>query len=298
MGKEDTICQWLNDFNQRRVSTIFHKYEGNNNAGKLTPEQREEIRQTLKNLPSDKGLPRQFWSVPTIKEYIKGEFGIVYESDRTYHYLLKFTGLSFKLPLLFDIKRNKDQINQRLKEIHEELPQCLNNDNWEVFTTDEARITWEAEVRRAWLRKNEKTIVKTHRDDKYQNYFGALSLKSKKVHLFRMDWQNSNEIIKVLEELSKNYLNKKICLIWDNAGWHKSKDLRNQLKKGKTLQSFHLINFPPYAPDVNPQEHVWRFGKDRSANQSLHSFEETKSLFENSIQNRLFDYKIPEFVLR
>lgn len=115
---------------------------------------------------------------------------------------------------------------------------------------------------------------------------------------FRLDWQDTDEIIKVLEKLSTKYPNKKICILWDNAGWHKSKKLREKLQKGNSLQRIHLMNFPPYAPDVNPEERVWIFGKDILADQTLNSFEETKSLFENSIQGKLFDYKIPEFVLR
>ncbi len=298
MRKVDTICQWLNEFNQKGISSIFHKYEGNTNASKLTIEQRKEIEETLKSPPSDKGLPKQFWDAPSIKEYLKGEFGVVYKSNRSYHYILKFNGLSFKLPILFDFKRDKDQINLRLKEIHKELPKYLNSNEWEVLTADESRITWEAEIRRAWLKKNEKTIVKVHRSNQYQNYFGALNLKNKKAHTIRLNWQDTNEIIKALEELSKSYYGKKICLLWDNAKWHKSKQLRQELKKGNSLARFHLINFPPYAPDVNPEEHVWKFGKDMLGNHNLHSFEETKILFEKSIQGRLFDYKIPEFVLR
>ncbi|MBU4481706.1 IS630 family transposase [Patescibacteria group bacterium] len=298
MRKGDTICQWLKDFNQRGVSTIFHKYESNTNASKLTLEQRKEIEKTLKSPPSDKGLPKQFWNVPAIKEYIRGEFDVVYESNRSYHYLLKFNGLSFKLPTPFDFKRDKEQINQKLKEIHKELPKYLNSIDWEVLVADEARITWEAEIRRAWLKKNEKTIIKVHRSNEYQNYFGALNLKNKKARTIKLSWQDTEEIIKALEELSMSYPDKKICLIWDNARWHKSKQLREKLKKNNSLKHIHLINFPPYAPDVNPEEHVWKFGKDMLANQTLNSFEETKLLFENSIQDKSFDYKIPEFVLR
>lgn len=295
---EDTVRQWLNDFNQRGISTIFHKYEGNTNASKLTIEQREEIKEVLKKPPSDRGLSKQFWDVPSLKKYINGTFGIVYESDRSYHYLLKFSGFSFKLPTPFDIKRNQEQINRKLKEIHQELPRYLNNDNWEVFTADECKIVWEAEIRRAWIRRGEKTIIRVHRNNEYQNYFGALNLKNKKEKLIRLNWQNTDEIIKALEELSKEYPNKRICIIWDNARWHRSKKLRKQLSKEASLSHIHLINFPPYAPDVNPQEYVWNFGKDMLANHSLDSFEETKQLFESSIQGKMFDYKMPEFVLR
>lgn len=298
MRKQDTICQWLNAFNQKGLSSIFHKYEGNTNASKLTQQQRKEIAKTLRKPPSTQRLPKSFWDVPAIKSYLKGQFGIVYESNRSYHYLLKFNGLSFKLPALFDIKRDQDQINRRLKFIHQKLPRYFNNDSWEVLVADETRINWETEIRRAWLRKNKKTIVKTHRSSDYQNYFGALNMKTGKTYLKRLQWQNTKQIIKVLKRLSDHYPDKKICLVWDNAGWHKSKELREELKQGCSLGHFHFISFPPYAPDVNPQEHIWQWGKNALGNQVFDSFKKTKASFEQSIRSRFFDYKIPEFVLR
>jgi transposase len=120
MRNQETVRGWLNDFNERRMASIFHKYEGNN-ASKLTSEQREEIKKTLSKPPSARGLPKEFWDVPSVKEYVKASFGVVYESDRSYHYLLHFSGLSFKLPTPFDAKRDIEKINQRLKEIHQEI---------------------------------------------------------------------------------------------------------------------------------------------------------------------------------
>lgn len=299
MRNEATIRQWLNDFNKKRIASIFHKYEGNINASKLTVRQREEIKQTLQSPPSEKGLPKEFWDVPSLKEYLKGEFSVVYESDRSYHYLLRFSGFSFKLPTPFDIKRDKDQINHRLLEIHKEIRPYLEDDQWEVLAADEARLERETEIRRAWLKRNAKTIIKVHRDRQYQNFLGALNLKKHTAQIIRLNWQNTQEIIRAIEELLKSYPNKKICVIWDNVRWHKAKMLRQKLKKGLILEHIHLINFPPYAPDVNPQEQVWKFGKGVLSNSSIFDdFEQKIDNFENSIRNRIFEYKIPEFVLR
>lgn len=298
MRSQEAIRGWLNDFNERRIASIFHKYEGNN-ASKLTSEQREEIKKTLSKPPSDQGLPKEFWDVPSLKEYVKGSFGVVYESDRSYHYLLHFSGLSFKLPTPFDKRRDIEKINQRLKEIHWQIKPYLENNDWEVFAADETRITWESEIRKAWLKKREKTVIKVHRDSQYQNYFGALNLKSKKAHTIRLSWQNQEEIIKALQELSKEYPNKKLLIIWDSATHHKGKSVKEALKKGNSLEHVHLINFPPYAPDVNPEENVWEFGKDCISNDKMpDSFSETMLLFESSIRAKSFDLKIPEFVLR
>lgn len=299
LRNEHTVRKWVNTFSEWRISSIFHEYEGNTNASKLTKEQREEIKETLGKPPSELGLSKEFWDVRMLKKYLKAEFGVVYESDRSYHYLLQFTGLSFKLPSLFDVKRDKDLINRRLAEIREEIKPYLSNNRWEVFAADETRMTWEAEIRRAWLKKGEKTVIKVHRDDQYQSFFGALNLKKHYGHTFKVAWQNQEEIIRVLRKLLARYRGKRICLIWDGARWHKGKELRQELRKGKSLSRLHLINFPPYAPDVNPQEKIWNYGKERVSNDSMPgSFLEAIRLFTNSTQGKSFDYKIPEFVLR
>ena len=49
---------------------------------------------------------------------------------------------------------------------------------------------------------------------------------------------------------------RKILLIWDNATWHKSEEVKDFLKTegGKRLW---VANTPPYSPEFNPDELVW-----------------------------------------
>jgi len=42
---------------------------------------------------------------------------------------------------------------------------------------------------------------------------------------------------------------------------HRSKELRTLLGSGKEFEHIHFIWLPPYAPDYNPQEHVWKVAK-------------------------------------
>ena len=152
-------------------------------------------------------------------------------------------------------------------------------------------MTWETVLRRAWLKKGEKTVIKVDRTKKHQNYFGALNLKDGKEILVPLEWQNQQTMIFALEKLSEYYPNKRICILWDNAAWHKGKDLRAKLKKGQSLAHVHLINFPPYAPDENPQEHVWKAGKDEIANYTYDSFEVLNQLFQKTLHLQTFNYK-------
>lgn len=287
---EGTVRNWLKSWNAERMASLFPRYSDNQNAAKLTSKQKEEIEKALQ---APNGLPAKFWSLPAFKDYIHAEFGVVYESERSYHYLLRYCGFSWKLPSPFDRRRNDDYVHKRMQEIRDEIKPYLESDEWVVLSSDETRIDYNEEIRRCWLPRGEKTILKVERDKKQkQHYFGALNLKSHQLHLSRLAWQDSDNIIQTLENLARLYPDKRICLLWDNAKWHKSQALREKLGPGGSLEQFYLINFPPYAPDENPQEHVWRYGKDQIRSEHFASFPELRDLFEASLTSRTYDYQI------
>lgn len=289
---ERTIERWIKDFSDRRLASIFSGMSGNDHAAKLTKEQKEEIKRVLKQKPSSYGLPKEFWDVPQLKKYVYAKFGQVYETNRSYHFLLEFGNLSFKVPDKFNIKRNEQKIASRMEQIHEEILPLMEDPDCEVFCSDETRIQLEAIRRKAWLQKGERTILKVERSDDYQNYLGFLNQKTFKCHIFEIAWGNLEEIIKATTEFIKLYPNKKICIIWDNATCHKGILMRQTLSKGGALERVHIINLPPYAPDVNPIEHVWNTTKDKLANKQDILFAETKQKFMRLTNNQIFPYQI------
>lgn len=288
--KERTVGRWLRDWNNRRCASLFTGHKDNGNAGKLTTEQKLEIQQALQSPPSDYGLPQAFWDVPQLKQYVEASFDIQYESDKSYHFLLKFSNLSFKYADVFDRKRNEALIEERMQAIKAELAPLLSDDSWEVFACDEVRMDQEAIIRKAWLHKGERTVIKVNRKKESQSYIGFLNQKSSQCELFEMPWQKSSEVLKACKQFLANHPDKKIAIVWDNAPFHKSKEIREQLKAGGLLERVHLIAMPPYAPDHNPIEHVWNTTKQAIANIQHETFGATKQAFSDFVASRLFEY--------
>ena len=54
-----------------------------------------------------------------------------------------------------------------------------------------------------------------------------------------------------LEGLSKAYPNDLILLTMDKASWHRSKSL-------KIPENILIIHIPPYTPEMNPIEQIWK----------------------------------------
>lgn len=287
---ERTIILWLRDWNNRRLASLFTGHQDNSNASKLTRTQLAEIQTTLMLPPSDTGLPGAFWDVPKLKSYLEASFGVVYESESSYHFLLRFGNLSFKYPDTFDRKRDLGLIGARMIQIQQEIVPLLKNPDWEIFSVDEVRMEQEAITRRAWLKKGERTIIKVDRDKQAQSYIGFLSQKTFRCEVYEMPWQNQDEVLKAFEQFLANHPSKQIAIVWDNAAFHKGQKIRAALAKGQLLERVHLIPMPPYAPDHNPIEKVWNAAKQAVANVQRHTFEQTKTAFTDYIAGRQFKY--------
>ena len=55
-----------------------------------------------------------------------------------------------------------------------------------------------------------------------------------------------------LRELSKEYPDREIMIIMDQARWHKSKDL-------DIPNHIDIEYLPPYSPELNPIERLWKW---------------------------------------
>ena len=115
-----------------------------------------------------------------------------------------------------------------MQSIRAEIKPLLHRDDWEVFSCDEVKMQQEAIIRRCWLKKGERTVIKVDRKTNSQSYIGFLNQRNYQCHLYEMPWQNSDEVLKAMEQFLKAYPNKHIAIIWDNAPFHKSKAIREE----------------------------------------------------------------------
>jgi len=120
-------------------------------------------------------------------------------------------------------------------------------------------LNQETKVKNVWYRKGQEPIIEAKRNGESTNFYGALNMKTGKCIAMETERQNSQTTIRFLRKLLNTYRNRKIFLIWDGAGWHKSKEIRkflSEVNKGKVR--LELFSFPPYSPELNPQEQIWK----------------------------------------
>lgn len=101
-------------------------------------------------------------------------------------------------------------------------------------------------------------FVKTYSGRKRYNVLGALDFATRKVLAVANDsYITATEVCAMLRKISEKYTGKDVHVVLDNARYQKCavvQELSGQL-------GIHLVYIPPYSPNLNLIERLWKFFK-------------------------------------
>ena len=248
-----------------------------------------------KTTPKDYGYESVFWSTAILGNIIYEQYGVKYKSRTSLYILFKKANFSFHKPGSKYYPRDDKKVAQWYKETKKKFKALFKEEKTVVLAEDEMIFLTQTTFQKIWLPTSNYPKIDISVTRKRRCVYGFLNLKNGCEHAFIGDGANSEETIKALKKIGTRYKSYKIVIIWDNAGWHKSKAIKAFLKSTKS--NFHLINFPPYAPDLNPQEHVWKKARAQiSHNKFIHNIEEASRKFGDYLNSNLFKYRFLDFV--
>ena len=122
-----------------------------------------------------------------------------------------------------------------------------------IFFEDESIARMDPTVKKDWFRKGSKPIQLVNGSKKKVTMFGAVSGLEK--ILMYADKSNLKNFKKFLKKLSIKV--GRCILVLDNASWHKSKKAIKYAEKLGIILYF----LPPYSPELNPIEQLWKWIK-------------------------------------
>lgn len=124
-----------------------------------------------------------------------------------------------------------------------------------------------------WIKKGEDFEIPTNTGRYHLNINGAIDIESMEVITRSCDRVNAVAICELLRALRrKNSSGEMIHLILDNARYNRSK----KVKALATNLGINLFYLPPYSPNLNPIERLWKFFKKKVL---YNRYYETKSEF-------------------
>ena len=115
---------------------------------------------------------------------------------------------------------------------------------------DEARFGRMVRIRRCWSPAPHRPSVQNGYEREFVYVYGAVSPIEGDMDWMISQKMNTEQMNIFLSQVSAAHPEDFIVMVLDGASSHKAKDLQRP-------ENIRLIALPPYAPELNPQEHVW-----------------------------------------
>jgi transposase len=152
------------------------------------------------------------------------------------------------------------RMSQKGKSSKKNLEKLAKNDKIDLWFEDEVHFQQYGSSCRMWVPPEvKKPVLLHHPTRKSVGYFGAVRVRDGKMVVMREDESfNGETFFKFMKRLKRRSTRsgRKVVLVLDNARFHHAK----LHKEWRSLndRTFQLLYLPPYSPDLNPIERVWK----------------------------------------
>jgi transposase len=230
-------------------------------------------------------------SCQQVKEYIAREYGESYTLNGINKLLCRL-GYSFKQLSLFPSKL--DQVKQ--EEFVSNYRNLENNlsDHEVILFMDGVHPQHNTSTSKVWSKIGEKKFIPSNSGRQRINLNGLYNPHNQDVIIREDDSINAQSTIALLEMAIEKYkYETHIYCICDNARYYKCKLVNEFLEKYK--EKISLIFLPPYSPNLNLIERLWKFLRKKTIH--THYYEKfadfRKAIFEqiNDFENQKEELK-------
>ncbi len=212
-------------------------------------------------------LSKIYPNTSAVINHVKKSYGLNYSISGITN-LLRRLGFRYKKPQPVPGKANGEAQREFLAHLSE-LKSSKNN-NEPILYVDSTHPQHNSHPDYGWLPKGLKVALKTNTGRRRVTINGALDSETKEIIVREDKVLNAENTIKFFRKIENKYTDSKaVYLVLDNAGYYRGKKITKFLETSK----IKLLYLPPYAPNLNLIERVWKFFKKRVlANRYYESF--------------------------
>lgn len=261
----------------------------------LTKKQLREIIAIVKkkDSPLQFGYESKFWTAWMLADFIERTYKVKYKSKTSYYLIFKRVKFTYHKPGRVWERQSPETIKKWGKVNLPKLKKAWNDPDTVILCEDEMKLSTQTTFQKIWLQVGEYPKVEVSNTKKSKSIYGFLNLKTCQEHAFVTPWQNMYITKEQLEKIRLIYPSKKILLLWDGPGSHRGHEVTDFIKADGNIE---VIFFPPYTPELNPQEDVWNKGREQvTHNQFIPDVEKTASDFVDYLNREKFPYSLLGF---
>ena len=252
MLDEDTVSNWSRKFSESRTIGEFLNFQYTSYKGRLSKEQIIVIKQYIRE--------NIIFDSKQIIDFIQENFSISYSLSGIRYFLHK-QGFSYKQLIKFNSKSSvtaqEDFANK-----FQDMCKTLEKTDSIVFL-DAVHPQHNSNNAKAWIETGKEKYIECNTGRVRLNLNGAYDPFTNKVITEEGEKIDSENTIKLFKKIEESYPDKKrIYAFADNAKYYKSKIVKEFLENSKII----LIHIPPYCPNLNLIERLWKFMRKKVIN--------------------------------
>jgi transposase len=247
-----SLKRWIKRYESKGIDFI-HDEARSGRPSRLNPEQQELIKKGIQE------SNQRVWVARHLVVLIQTLYGVLY-SVGYLPQLLKKIGLSFHKAVTILIKRDNEKRRIWIQQTLPEIYQKKFKEGWRIFWQDEVGFQTEGTLAYTWGLRGQPTAIANYGRHGRINMIGAFELGTGLFYGVKTSFKvNAMRFRRFICHLKREMRTDKILLICDNASFHKAKWLTAWATKQK--EWLQLSFLPPYSPDFNPIERLWRWIK-------------------------------------
>lgn len=219
------------------------------------------------------------WTVQEVVELIQSTFDVRLSAAQVAKILRKRLKMYLVKPFLHDYRRPadaEDRLAERLNSVFKALKdKGTPSSAVALGFIDEARPQNRANTVRVWSFEPRPVVVRNA--DRFQaNTIGFYAIKGHSVLGFLAD-SSAKSIQAFLQQVkTENPTYQAIVVVWDNFSSHRAADVQAAAK----ALGLYFVFLPPYSPDLNPEEYLWKSLKRKVCQAFVKDLEAMKAVIQ------------------
>jgi transposase len=245
---DSTLRRYYEEYKNHGVYKLLSdNFQGG--TSKLSNEELAELDKHLEN--------NIYLTSKDIVAYVEKTYGVSYTINGMTS-LLHNLGYSYKKPKHIPGKANNEK-QEEFIEKYTELKATKSEED-KIYFMDGCHPQHNSQPAYGWIKKGIQKELKSNTGRERINLNGAYNLEDHELIIREDESINSQSTIELFKQISQSQKAGMIYIICDNARYYKSNLIKQYLQTNKRIT---MVFLPPYSPNLNIIERLWRFLKKK-----------------------------------
>jgi transposase len=252
-----TVAKWMRTY-RRHGDRALAARKASGRPPTLTPRQQQRLRRLIiKHDPRQLDFPFALWTLPLVAELVEREFGVVLHKT-TIARLLHRLDLTPQQPRRRAIGRDDAVCRRWAQDDFPALVRAVRRRQATLLFADEAGVHEDGPLARTWGARGQRPVVRVTGTRARVNVISAISPRGRLWFRCFTGTLTAPRFIEFLTALLQD-VRGTLDVVLDKHPAHVAAATRRFLQQHRTRIRVHFL--PSYAPDLNPDEHVWSYLK-------------------------------------